>query len=108
MASVGTYRFLHDHYVNDELIQAGTIREMFSPWTPTADVEPLDAVSTLLFWTQGPVLGAVIRTQFQPFFIYKPATYWYQAAPDLWVLAGLGAYLGARSVFNVGRILDKW
>lgn len=104
--SIGNYRFLKDHYINDEYIFAGEIHEMFTPWTPTADVEPLDTKAVNAFYAAGPSLGACIRTQFTTAYIYKPSTYWHQIAPNLWALSGLGAAMSPVPAL-IGRIEDK-
>ena len=102
--SLGTFFFQRDHYVNNVLIQGGETREMFSPWTPTADVEPLDTTATASFYAAGPSMGAVIRTQWQQFPVRRPVTYWYQTEPNLWALAGLGAALDPISLSRLGRV----
>jgi len=93
--SMGSFRFLRDHVVNGVYIQAGTIREMFieDNWTVTADVEPIDQTATDSFYDQGPQLGGVLNQQWvSPFapIIPKPITYWYEIAPFVWALSGLG------------------
>jgi len=90
MASLGRWRFLKDHFVGGEYIEASEIREMFDPWVPTADVEPLDQVSLAAFYAQGPKLGGVWRTVRDQMTVYKPLTYWYAVAVNLWGLTGLG------------------
>lgn len=89
--SQGSFRFLKDHYIDGEYILAGEVREMSSPWVPTADVEPMDSQAVDFFYSVGPQLGGVIRTQFSNRIIYAPATYWKAIAPNLWALTGLGA-----------------
>jgi hypothetical protein len=95
--SLGTFFFLRDHYVNNTLIPAGTTQEMFTPWIPTLDVEPLDTTSTLNFFLAGPGLGAVInRTR-------PPTTYWKDIGHNRWALTGLG--VGFSTVLgNIGRV----
>lgn len=88
---VGTFRFLKDHFIGGEYVFAGEIRDMSLPWTPTPDVEPLDSRAVDSFYAMGPTLGGCIRTQFTTAFIYRPTTYWYQTAPGVWALSGLGA-----------------
>lgn len=105
--SVGTYYFLYDHFVDEEYIQAGETREMFVPWTPTADVEPLDATAVQAFWEAGPSLGAVVRTRLQQYPVRRPVTYWYKTTGFYWALSGLGAGLAPRSAPRLGRIEDK-
>jgi hypothetical protein len=104
MASLGTFRFLSDHVVNGSFIHAGEIREMFDPWTPTSDVEPLDATSTASFYAQGPNMGALFRTQFSPMYIDIIKTYWRQIPPSDWVLTGLGAGYPPITKSKVGRV----
>ena len=80
--SVGTYRFLRDHYVGDAVITAGTVQEMFSPWEPTPDVDPLDTTAVAAFYAMGPVIGSVQgnRTAFSLLELSLPFTYWVEAA----------------------------
>ena|SRR5215472_10620776 len=104
VGSLGTFRFLANHYINDKFIQTGEIHEMFAPWVPTSDVEPLDATATANFYAQGPSLGSLVRTQFQPMFVDIVVTYWHQISPGYWALTGLGAGLSPVSVFELGRV----
>jgi len=103
----GRFRFLKDHYLDGEFIQAGVIRDMFFPWTPTPDVEPLDATAVNSFYAKGPTLGAVIRTQFTTSDIYSPTTYWHQLSPNVWALTGLGASKAPITAAAVQRVEDK-
>jgi hypothetical protein len=90
---LGSFRFLNNHYVDGEYILAGDIRDMFAPWVPTADVEPLDTTALNYFYARGPTLGAVIRTHFSHIQIYAPRTYWRSVTPNVWGLTGLGSGL---------------
>lgn len=102
----GRFRFLKDHFIDGEYIFAGEIRDMFNPWEPTPDVEPLDADAVSSFYAKGPTLGAAIRTQFTTTYIYRPTTYWQSVGPNLWGLTGLGANLPPIQAI-VPRIEDK-
>lgn len=104
--SMGTFRFLKDHYIGGEYILAGDIREMFTPWSPTADVEPLDATAVPYFYNHGPTLGGVIRTQFSNRLITKPVTYWTGVGPNQWALTGLGSNLPPITAI-LARVEDK-
>ena len=105
MASLGKFRFLADHYVNEQFIGAGEVHEMFDPWVPTSDVEPLDATSTAKFYAQGPSLGSLVRTQFTTMYNATfVVTYWRQIGSSYWALTGLGASYPPMSVFEVGRV----
>jgi hypothetical protein len=103
MASVGTFYFFRDHFVDDEIIEAGTTQEMFSPWTPTPDVEPVDATAALNFYLQGPRLAGVIRTQWRGKELRPPTTYWQNTGGRMWALTGLGAGFGPVEA-TIGRI----
>ena len=104
MASLGKFRFLADHQVNGWFISAGEIHEMFDPWVPTSDVEPMDATSTANFYAQGPNMGSLVRTQFTPAFMDIVKTHWRQIGSSYWALTGLGANYPPISVFEVGRV----
>ena len=92
-ASIGKFRFLKDHFINNQFVPAGTIRTMFQidNWTVTPDVEPLDLPATNSFYDQGPQLGGVINNQWTLFNVPFPKTYWFQSSPFFWALSGLGA-----------------
>lgn len=90
----GTYLFLQDHYV-DRVIYRGTVQAMFTPWVPTANVDPLDTTAVNVFYAMGPILPGHLDTQSIPpasagFFLMS-ATHWYQISPEVWALTGLGS-----------------
>jgi hypothetical protein len=104
--SLGTFRFLKDHWVDEDYILAGDVKEMFTFWVPTADVEPLDTTAVNAFYSAGPKLGAVIRSQFTNRPIAPPITYWRALSPNLWALTGLGAAKAPISA-AISRVEDK-
>lgn len=103
---VGRFRFLKDHFVYGEYILAGEIRDMVGPWTPTADVEPLDSVGVNSFYAMGPRLPGVWRTHYSNRIITRPVTYWRAVAPNVWGLTGLGSTKATVSAL-LSRVEDK-
>jgi hypothetical protein len=94
--SVGIYRFLEDHTIDGQYIYAGTVQEMFQPWTPTANVDPLNTLAVNNFYATGPALPSLINVPnfrvglgFNP--VYLPKTYWTEISPNIYALTGLGS-----------------
>src|SRR5262245_48454435 len=105
---IGSYRFLKDHYVDEEFIPAGEVREMFTPWVPTSDVEPMDNAAVSVFYQVGPQLSGCIRTHFDMIGIPAPVTYWDSTAtPGIFRLTGLGASRPPMPDPSLIRIKDK-
>jgi hypothetical protein len=92
--SVGTFRFLEDHTIAEEYIYAGSVLTMYFPWVPTPNVEPLDTTAVQSFYSVGPVLPSLIRSErigfeYRPFTL--PKTFWKEISPNVYALTGLGS-----------------
>jgi len=86
------------------LVVAGTIVTDQPPtpsipvgWTPTPNVDPLDAGAVTAFYNVGPVKPGKLSSQFSNAVVGTPATYWapVSLASGFWQLTGLGAGLPA-------------
>lgn len=99
---MASYRFLKDHSIGGQYYQAGTIADL-PDWIPTADVDPLDADAVAAFNGNGPVLPGLINSQWTGRVIAAPVTYWYQTAPNVWVMSGLGSAYPSKTAY-IGRV----
>jgi hypothetical protein len=104
---MSTYRMLADHWIEDQIFTAGstyttadvtsgTPPQLPVGWTPSNNVEPMDAAATTVFYNAGPSLPGLIRGTFG--IVAPPTTYWvrsYGTAITKWTLSGLGANLAA-------------
>ena len=102
---MSTYRLLADHYINNQLLPAGTTQTtadipgglLPANWQPSNAVEPLDTPAVNAFYAAGPQLLGLLRGQFG--FIAPPVTYWQWSVINAgtsyrrWTLTGLGAGL---------------
>jgi hypothetical protein len=98
---VARYRLLQTHYVNDRLLEAGSVvttgAELPNGWLPTGSVEPLDADALAAFYAAGPQdcelarVTAVGRGVSVP--LDAPVTFWKLVSGGRWQLTGLGAAL---------------
>lgn len=87
-------------------------------WTPTMQVDPLNAEAVAKFWEAGPrvqpqEIGWDLQTWVQttsrrPNVWYKPTTYWYQQYPGVWKLTGLGASLDAVRIAPAGQLYPSF
>jgi hypothetical protein len=92
--SLGIFRFLEDHTIDGQYIYAGAVQEMFAPWVPTPNVEPLNTSAVNNFYANGPVLPSLIRNErigiiYRP--VVLPKTYWIEISPNVYALTGLGS-----------------
>jgi hypothetical protein len=101
------YRMLEDHYVNNQLLAAGTTQTtqdengaglLPANWTPSANVEPMNASAVTQFYNQGPKPLGLVRQQFSTVFVVPPTTFWKatvsaNSQTTSYSLTGLGASL---------------
>jgi len=105
---MASYRLLEDHWLSSPgggmLVPAGSIVSDQPPnptipvgWTPTPNVDPLDASAVTAFYAQGPVKPGRLASQFSNAVVNTPATYWKAVASPVgfFGLTGLGASLPA-------------
>jgi hypothetical protein len=106
---MATYRFLADHSIGQFYYSAGTTASTADVangtlpvgWTPSNMVDPLDASALSAFYSAGPQLLGLARTQFNGISVSPPVTYWRGTplgALTQYQLTGLGSALGPISM----------
>jgi hypothetical protein len=95
------WRFLEDHLVGKNYIQAGS--ELNSDgglvplnWAPTPNVEPLNSLAVTAFYAAGPRDLGLVRQQWSFISVPQPITFWKQISPNLYILTGLGSALPSK------------
>jgi hypothetical protein len=100
---MSTYRLLADHFISNQLLQAGTVQTTANipggvlplNFQPSGACEPLDASAVSQFYAQGPqTFPVLIRQQWSTIPVFSPTTFWRQLPyGQRWQLTGLGAGL---------------
>jgi len=103
---MSTYLLLEDHFVSNQLLQAGTLQSradvggvLPTNWQPTGSVDPQDLGGVNAFWSQGVQFPLLIP----PPHTASPITYWaaVPGSPAMFQLTGLGAALAPKRFVGV-------
>jgi hypothetical protein len=97
---MSSYRFLEDHSIGSFYYPAGTTAAtadvggtLPAGWTPTPNVDPLDAPAVAAFFAQGPVKCGPVIAQWSYQSVGPPVTYWAKQSNGEYALTGLGSAL---------------
>jgi hypothetical protein len=108
------WRFLSDHFINNQIIEAGSTQNdlpgglLPSGWLPTLGVEPVDSAAITAFWNKGPsdfvnwYLAMIPFSRWQNAPIAKPLIFWIEfgtpiiSSEQQYILTGSGQALGPR------------
>jgi hypothetical protein len=111
---MATWRFLSDHWINNQIIEAGSTQNdgpnglLPSGWLPTFGVDPIDQAAIQAFWNAGPsafvqgYLALLPFSRWQNAPIAKPLIFWVEFGTPLdpgsqaYILTGAGASLGSK------------
>ena len=113
---MGIYRMLSDHYVNGNMLEAGTTQNdnvgglLPSGFVPTVGMDPQDQDAINKFWFAGPLalaansaylaLGIIGKVAAKPLIYWVPVSG--ASGDELYILTGNGASLGSRS--SIGKV----